>query len=328
MNLFDEFNYIPDGLLKLKANELHQWLPRPTLFHLKGKKPEYLFVSVLLHGNEVTGWEAMRTLLSQQQLTRGILLFIGNIKAAKHSLRKLPDQQDHNRIWHDCATEECKMATALIKRIKYFNIFASVDIHNNTGINPHYACVTDLEEHHLQLAVLFSRTVVFFTSPQEVLCRATSPISPAVTIEAGKTGEQHGVSHTIEYIESLLHIDHLPDRPPVEQDIEILESKATVYVPETASFSFDNSVSDINFRSDLDCLNFSYLEKGTVIGETKNKTTLKVIDKSKKIVTNEYFDIHKDKIVLNKNCILSMLTHDETIIRQDCLGYIMEPLVR
>ena len=328
MNLFDEFNYIPDGLLKLKANELHQWLPRPTLFHLKGKKPDYLFVSVLLHGNEVTGWEAMRTLLSQQQLTRGILLFIGNIKAAKHSLRKLPEQQDHNRIWNDCATEECKMATALIKRIKDFNIFASVDIHNNTGINPQYACVTDLEEHHLQLAVLFSHIVVFFTSPNEVLCRATSPISPAVTIEAGKTGEEKGVINTIEYIESLLHMDHLPDRPPADQDIQIYESKATVYVPETASFSFDNSVSDINFRPDLDCLNFSHLKKGTVIGKTKNKTTLKVIDKSKKNVTNEYFNIHKDKIVLNKNCILSMLTHDETIIRQDCLGYIMEPLVR
>ena len=327
MNLFDEFNYIPKDLLKLKANELHQWLPRPTLFHLKGTKPDYLFVSVLLHGNEVTGWEAMRSLLSQQELTRGILLFIGNIKAAKHSLRKLPDQQDHNRIWHDCATEECKMATALIKRIKDFNIFASVDIHNNTGINPHYACVTDLEEHHLQLAVLFSRIVVFFTSPHEVLCRATSPISPAVTIEAGKTDEQQGISHTFEYIESLLHMDHLPDRPPAEHDIEILESKATVYVPQTASFSFDKTDSDINFCSDLDVLNFSYLKKGKEIGKTKIKTPLIVIDKNKKLVTNEYFDINEGKIVLNKNCRLSMLTLDKTIIRQDCLGYIMEDLV-
>ncbi len=64
-------DHIPDGLLEKAATQLHSILTGPTLIHIKGDKPEALFISVLLHGNETTGWDAMRQLL-QQYKNRGL----------------------------------------------------------------------------------------------------------------------------------------------------------------------------------------------------------------------------------------------------------------
>ena len=53
---------IPEGMLQAKARELHHYLSGPTLIRLQGKRADVLFVSVLLHGNETTGWDAIREL--------------------------------------------------------------------------------------------------------------------------------------------------------------------------------------------------------------------------------------------------------------------------
>ena len=63
--MFKELHHIPKGLLKLEAYELQSFLESPTLIHLNGKKNETLFVSVLLHGNEPVGWDALRILLKK-----------------------------------------------------------------------------------------------------------------------------------------------------------------------------------------------------------------------------------------------------------------------
>ena len=77
---------MPEGLTSLDARELHLKLPGPALIHLPGRQAEPLFVSVLLHGNEDTGWEAMRVLLrtyAQKELPRALSLFIGNVEVCR-----------------------------------------------------------------------------------------------------------------------------------------------------------------------------------------------------------------------------------------------------
>ncbi|MEN9204456.1 MAG: succinylglutamate desuccinylase/aspartoacylase family protein [Thermostichales cyanobacterium DRC_bins_46] len=87
----------PPELLTLDAGDLYQVLPGPTLIHLPGRRQPPLFVSVLLHGNEVTGWLAVRKLLQTYQdreLPRSLLVLIGNVAAARYGMRRLPDQPD------------------------------------------------------------------------------------------------------------------------------------------------------------------------------------------------------------------------------------------
>jgi hypothetical protein len=63
--MLNELEALPPGLLDLDATELHAALGGPTLIHLDGRRGPALFVSVLLHGNETTGWDAVRGLLQR-----------------------------------------------------------------------------------------------------------------------------------------------------------------------------------------------------------------------------------------------------------------------
>ena len=97
-------NKVPEGLLDCEARELYTILPGPTLMHLPGKREQPLFVSVLLHGNEDTGWLAIRDLLKTYQdreLPRSLSIFIGNVRAARFMERYTDGQPDYNRIWED-----------------------------------------------------------------------------------------------------------------------------------------------------------------------------------------------------------------------------------
>jgi len=74
------FDRIPEELLEVPATELWRYLRGPSLFRLPGRQAEPLFVSVLLHGNEDTGWRAIQTILRQHRtrtLHRPLLLFVG-----------------------------------------------------------------------------------------------------------------------------------------------------------------------------------------------------------------------------------------------------------
>ena len=94
---------MPEGLLERPASSLHRQLDGPTLIHLEGRRRRPLVVSVIQHGNEITGWEAIRRLLKshyqRDELPRSLIIFIGNPVAARHRLRRLDDQPDFNRCW-------------------------------------------------------------------------------------------------------------------------------------------------------------------------------------------------------------------------------------
>ena len=87
-DLLNERDRMPLSLLQADAGDLHEILGGPTLFHLQGRRDPALFVSVLMHGNETTGWYAIREVLLRYVgregllLPRSLSLFIGNTAAA------------------------------------------------------------------------------------------------------------------------------------------------------------------------------------------------------------------------------------------------------
>jgi len=110
LHCFDRF---PEELLEVPATELWRYLRGPSLFRLPGRQAEPLFVSVLLHGNEDTGWRAIQTILRQHRtrtLHRPLLLFVGNIEAAKANVRTLPQQEDYNRAWPGTPRSDTRVA--------------------------------------------------------------------------------------------------------------------------------------------------------------------------------------------------------------------------
>ncbi len=334
--MLEEYESLPEGLLGCRADELASRLNGPALIHLKGRRSPALFVSVLMHGNETTGWEAIRSLLSGYQpgggareLPRDLSLFIGNIEAAAEGVRRLPGQPDYNRVWpggEDTSSDEARLMRQVVDRMAGRGLFASVDVHNNTGLNPHYACVNRLDPRFLHLAALFSRTVVYFTRPTGVQSLAMAQLCPAVTLECGKPEQASGLHHVQEYLDACLHLSSHPTHPVAQQDLDLFHTVATVKVPEAVSFGFESKDVDIKFAEDLEGLNFRELPRGTVLGRIGHGlgVGLSVQDERGADVSNRYLEVADGLLRLRLPVMPSMLTRDCRVIRQDCFCYLME----
>ena len=323
---------LPDHFLETEAIHLQELLTGPVLIHLEGRRKEPLFVSVLLHGNEITGLHAVQDLLRKyktSELPRSLSLFVGNVSAAQQGQRRLEGQPDYNRVWPgtDVAPcEETEMMQQVIDSMRKLDVFASIDVHNNTGINPHYACVNIIDDRFLHLATLFSRTVVYFTRPTGVQSSAFAELCPAVTIECGKVGQQHAEQHAMEFIDAALHLSEIPAHAFPESAIDLFHTLAIVKVPEQASFSFNGDEKDICFDSDIDHLNFQELRVGTRLGRICKNTNarLEAWDNDGNDIGSELFSYENGEILTRKRLMPSMLTLNEKVIRQDCLCYVME----
>lgn len=329
---FDQLDGLPEGLLEIDSLHLRTILPRPTLIHLQGKHSAPLFVSVLLHGNEPTGFMAVQCLLKKYQdkpLPRSLSLFFGNVSASAQNLRRFDHQPDYNRIWPGTELPVCsetEMAGSIVGIMKERNVFASIDIHNNTGLNPHYACVNRLDNRFLQLASLFGRLIVYYTRPKGVQSAAFAELCPAVTLECGKPAQQYGVEHALEFIDSCLHLTELPQHPILPQNIDLFHTVAQVKIDDRINFSFKHADSDLLLNHDLERMNFTEISPGTVFGKAGTHDGMPLIaqDELGNNVTDNFFTLQNGDLQINRLTMPSMLTLDERVIRQDCLCYLME----
>ncbi len=326
---------LPEGLLQCDAQQLIRLLPGPTLIQLEGKRKEVLFISVLLHGNEITGWEALRSLLlhyGDKILPRSLCLFIGNVAAAAEGRRCLPGQTDYNRIWKtDGATAEHRLAREVLAELDSMRLFAAIDIHNNSGMNPHYACINQLNMHFLYLARLFSRTLVYFIQPDEVMSLAMTAYCPAVTLECGQPGEATGVVHAREFIDACLRLSAFPAHALPDKEIDLFHTVATVQVKPGIHISIAELEADFSLLPDMDKLNFTELPSGSLFGWSGGQSLpLQVWDEQGQEIAARYFEIHRGEIITRIPVMPSMLSLNREIIQQDCLCYLMErlPLVQ
>lgn len=336
VEMLKELYALPEGLLDLPAAELHGLLGGPTLIHLQGSREPALLVSVLMHGNEDVGWEAMRGLLrkylpggGELALPRSLSLFICNTAAAENGLRQLEGQPDYNRVWPGTdqpdSAERAMMEQVVDTMVKR-GVFASIDVHNNTGMNPHYACINAIRTESLHLAAMFSRTVVYFLCPKGVQSMAMTAHCPAVTLECGKAGQAHGVQHAMEYLDACLHLMEHPEHPIAHHDVDLFHTVAIVKVPKEVDFGFGCDDGELCLVDDLDRLNFRELPVGTGFGRIRKGADIPLVVRNEhdQDVSRHYFAVEDGE--LKTSCVLmpSMLTRDETVIRQDCLGYLME----
>ncbi|MCW9013632.1 MAG: M14 family metallopeptidase [Gammaproteobacteria bacterium] len=329
--MLNEINQLPDGFLTAHVEELFGLLEKPTLIHLAGEKPEPLFICTLLHGNEDTGFYALQAILKKYQnkkLPRSLSIFIGNPEAAAENKRRLERQVDFNRIWpgtHEDFLAEAHMMQQVTDIMKQKNVFVSIDIHNNTGRNPHYGCINVLDKRYLALAGMFSNIVVYFTSPKGVQSAAFAELCPAVTLECGQSGQVDGIQHAVNYIDRCLNLEHHPDHIP--DHISLFHTVARVTIPEGYSFGFSDDAT-INLHPEIEMHNFTELQPGEALAsiEPDSCAFLQAFDENDREVGRDYFEYSGNDIIIRKPVMPSMLTKNTTVIRQDCLCYLMEKI--
>ena len=334
INLLEQ---LPAGILEVEANQLNKFVENHTLVHLEGKVKRPLFISILQHGDETTGWDALKALLQNHpgQLPRSIYLLFGNVEAAAQNLRQLDGHPDFNRCWPGLHHKSCEVAnkmtfiTDLMAKIKPF---ASIDIHNNSGRNPHYAGINSLNAEFVNLGSLFSDTIIHFTSPDGIQSGAFAPFCPAVTIECGMSGTADGIEQTHTFLENLIRLSSLQSVPGIAEHQQVMNIFSTVKVKPEISIGIEGDVyGEVDFViiDDLDYLNFHMINEGTVFGRTQTADTpmpFAVTDQIGHDITDLYFEQKGLEVITKRKVVPAMITQSIHAIRLDCLCYFMHPL--
>lgn len=323
---------VPKELYECDVKDVHGVLGGPTLIHLKGQKSKALFLSTLLHGNETTSFLVLQKLINNykdKELPRDMIIFIGNTLGASEGLRHLPGQPDYNRIWKNGDTPENSLATEVFVYAKQFDLFANIDLHNNTGKNPFYGCINVISDNYVELASMFSEQVVYFTEPSEVQSMAFAELCPSVTIEAGLPGNPEGTIAVYEFVQDVLHLDNFTDSFD-HGHVEVYHTIGRIKVSKEATVDFEyseESKSDLSFVPEIDSKNFELLKKNTSLGYINNKEMIYVLNNAGDLITKDILDIEGPKVKTNRMLIPSMFTKDIYVMKEDCLGYIMEKMI-
>jgi len=330
-------NQLPDHILDVDASRLHEFVDNHTLVYLEGKVKRPLFISILQHGNETTGWDAIKQLLitNNNKLPRSIYLLFGNVQAAKQNLRQLDNQPDFNRCWpgqHNRQDEISQKMAFITNMMKKLNPFASIDIHNNTGRNPHYAGINILSKEFINLSSLFSDTIIHFTSPDGIQSSAFAQFCPAVTIECGMSGTADGIEQTHTFLENLIHLSSLKNIPGVAEHRKVLDIFSTVKIKPEVSIAIqgeNTEVVDFVINDDLDYHNFHCIEPGTVFGQLASpdiQMPMAVTNQEGHDITDHYFEKRGKNICIKQAVTPAMITQSIKAIRLDCLCYFMRPI--
>ncbi|TJY62959.1 peptidase M14 [Sinimarinibacterium sp. CAU 1509] len=326
----DRLNHLPAQLLDIAPREIRRVFPHPTLITVEGRHREPLFLATVLHGNETTSFYVLQDLARRYAHTpppRSLMIFVGNVDAAEAGVRRLPGQHDFNRIWAGGDGPLFELAQTVLQTARDARPFASIDIHNNTGTNPHYGCVNSMRPAALHLAALFSRIGVYYRNPLTTQSLAFTAFCPAVTIECGRPDDAAGVTQAINLVDAVLHMDHLPERMPAPSDLTLYETVGRVVVDEGRSFSFGDNGTDLALSTELGRMNFSEMPAGAIWGHSLcSRSPLRVYDENDVDLTDQFFSRHDATIQLTRAATPAMITPDLEVIRQDCLCYLMQPL--
>ncbi len=323
---------IPQMPQTTPLDQITHYFPQPCLFEVPGSTEETVFLSFLLHGNEFTSFEVLKKLVNKYKKDtpeKSLIFLVGNVEAASLQKRFLSGQQDFNRIWKSGSSPEHQWAEQVKNYVaERAPLFATIDIHNNTGKNPFYSCISELTDSFVYLASLFSSTLVYFRHPDSVLSTNFSSFGPALTIECGESGNPESTGLAYQFVLDVINSSTL-NHPVQDSDIQIFQTIGRIVVDSEVKVAFGKELGDIHFTENFESINFCPQTEGEWFCETNlKKLPIQILDQQGNDLSEEFL-IFKDGVARwRKSVIPSMFTKDTKVITQDCLGYVMIPIDR
>ena len=314
---------LADDLLDCPAPKLFDALGGPTLFDLSRGLPDPLFVSVLQHGNEVSGWDGVRMFLAGRGAPP-MLLYVGNVEAARTGERTLAHQRDFNRAWNGGDSPEARLARQVTHYAMEARPRLAIDLHNNTGANPHYSVLTDLRAQCLGAALEFSRLALLAQHRDGIQTERFTEFCPAVTLETGRVGDPGSARRAAAYLRAAAEWREIPEASFAELTVYRNEVRVTIEDGD-ADFTAD---APLALRAELERYNFERLEAGNLFARRPTGATdigLRATDVSGADLTDFYFELRGADVLLREPVYPSMYTRDISVARQDCLCYFMTP---
>ena len=331
----------PDELLGATPAEAVRWLGRPTLLRVPGRGAQQpRAISCLLHGDETTGLEAvLRILRRRRRYAFDLYVVVGNVRAAAappgFAHRFLDDQEDFNRVWgvDEPTTGQRMAAAAILDRLRAAGLETLVDVHNNTGNNPFYAITTRDQPRDLNLATLFTSTLLRWDLTAHTLMEAVDDDVSAIAVECGLPGRPESLAFAVDGLRRYLGEPTLPtDR--VVRDFDRLGGLRKVTVRPEVGFRFGrdhegpDEQHDFVIAADADLLNFVEVPAGHAIGRVRAGAALplQAHDADGVDVTDDHFTVRGDEVVTTRPTTPVMMTRTVAAVRKDCLFYVSTEL--
>lgn len=334
----DTFRYRPDGLppelLAADERALLRELGGPTLIRFPGSEEQPpRALTVLLHGDEPTGFQAARRVLRRQPvLPYDLYLFVGNVRAALtppgYAIRFLDDQEDLNRIWYPVTDPSPLREAALTAydHLEAAEVGALVDLHNTSGDTPFYAVVTRPTPATINLATLFSSRIVHWEPSNGALVQRIAARCPATAIECGLPGRPVSLDFALDGVRRYLTPEPVA-ADGVVRDHDLLCGLHRVTVPADVRFRFGGELGDdldLVIPTDADRHNFLEVAEGHVLGKVRDPARLPVVVQAPdgRDVTADLVAVHDGELRLRRAAIPVMMTRTVTAVRKDCLAYL------
>jgi succinylglutamate desuccinylase len=334
----DTLRYLPDGLpagwLEADDRSLLRELGRPTLIRVPGygeARPRA--VSVLLHGDEPTGFQALlHVLRDRPRLPYDLYAFVGNVRAALappgYAVRYLDDQEDLNRIWAPTSTTTPLRRTAseVLDHLRRADVEALVDLHNTSGDNPRYAIVTRPTVANLNLATLFTSHVVHWELSNGALVEAVQEERAAIAVELGRPGQEGGFAAAVAGLRRYLDVPGIEERRTLRPHT-LLAGLHRVTVPPDARLRFGGALDgtvDLVVPEDADRHNFVEVAAGHTLGRVRRGAGIpvEVVAPDGHVATDDLLRVDGDRLVLTRAATPVMMTRTVEAVRKDCLVYL------
>ena len=137
-----------------------------------------------------------------------------------------------------------------------------------------------------------------------------------------------GIETVANYITEVLFLDEF-STPKDKSKIEVYHTLGRILLDDKIEIDFNEdpaSIKDISFINEFDDYNFRDIPNDLMIGhcQIENRDLLKVQDNDGKDVTDKYLKFENDRIMINQSFIPSMFSKDIYVVKEDCLGYVME----
>ncbi|MEY3072367.1 MAG: hypothetical protein RLZZ353_563 [Actinomycetota bacterium] len=331
----------PD-LLELDAWTLLGRLGRPTLLRVPAVDPDPAWrpraVVVLQHGDEHTGLDALlRVLREDPPRPYDLHVLVGNVTAALappgFAHRMLPGQPDMNRAWRPDGTVEVpddplSVATReALRRLRALDLAALVDLHNTTGANPFHALVARTGAAELELAALFTTTVVEWDQRRHTLMEALADRCPCVSVECGLAGPQASLAFAVDGLRRYLGAPD-PGALGTRTRVELLGRMRRVELEPGVRLRFGGDLDDevdLVVVADADRRNGVHQEPGWTLGAYRpdEPRPLRVVDTDGTDVTDELLAFEDGTIRVVAPATPLMMTRTVAAARADCLTYLL-----
>jgi hypothetical protein len=292
-------------------------------------------VSTLLHGNEPSGFRAIRTWLAGAVTPAVDTAFcLCSVEAALgpplFAHRALPGKRDANRCFlPPFDGPEAERARALLDQLERVRPEALVDVHNTTGHSPAYGVGTRLDQDVVGLTALFADRLMHSELHLGTLVEALHERLPSVVIECGRAGDPIADATALAGLERFLTLDDLRSVRARTAQVEVLWRPIRVHIHERATLAFADAPQNdttLTVRSGIDQHNFRTLDPGALLGwiSPGGEWPLVALGKAGLDISHELFAQVGQKLVARRQIVPVMMTTSAAMAKQDCLFYALE----